>query len=154
MWAVAQAFYASFQCFHIEAITEVIALLWPCIDDRVVSRELTDERQAQIAKAAQVELAAAGVAALSSAALIQRAQRAAPMVTSEISRTSTADLSDSDRIRRALELLEGVGDKELARSLTHGVHTVLGDFDYAVNAVDDCGKTPKAKNRLFDVRTP
>ncbi|MCY1210392.1 hypothetical protein D9M68_101200 [compost metagenome] len=137
IWAVGQAFYANFQSFHTEAITEVVALLWPCIDDRVVSRELTDERKDQIARAAEAELAAAGAATLSTASLIQRAQRAAPMVTSEISRTSTADLSDSDRIRRALELLEGVGDKELARSLTHGVHTVLGDFDYALNAVDD-----------------
>jgi len=137
IWAVAQAFYANFQSFHTEAITEVVALLWPCIDDRVVSRELTDERLGQIARAAEAELAAAGVATLSTASLIQRAQRTAPMAASEISRTPAEDLSDSDRIERALSLLEGVGDKELARSLTHGVHTVLGDFDFALNAVDD-----------------
>lgn len=137
MWAVAQAFYANFRSFHTEAITEVVALLWPCIDDRVVSRELTDDRLDQIARAAEAELAAAGAATLSTASLIQRAQRAAPMVTSEFSRTSTADLSDRERIRRALELLEGVGDKELARSLTHGVYAVLGDFDFALNPVDD-----------------
>lgn len=125
IWAVAKAFYSHFRDFHVEAISEIVALLWPNTDERNVRHELTAERKAQIAEAAKAEMTIASDAVLETAALVSRAQRTTHT-------QSSADLTDSQRVQQALGLLASIGDKELATSLVQGLHTVLSDFDFGL----------------------
>ncbi|MFV8511326.1 hypothetical protein ACNRBV_09475, partial [Ralstonia pseudosolanacearum] len=126
IWAVAQAFYSHFRDFHIEAIHEIVALLWPNTDVRNVRHELTSERKAQIAEAAKAEIAAAGDAAVEATAVLTRVQRKVTPYSE-----SVADYpSDNEQIRQALTLLTNLADKELAASLVQGLHSVLAEFDF------------------------
>lgn len=126
IWAVAKAFYRHFRDFHIQAITEIVALLWPATDERNVRHELTDERKAEIAEAAKIEIRATGNAVLEATAFLNRAQRKAPASEG----IPVSSLSDSQRVRDTLAALKGLEDKELAASLVQGLQAILADFSF------------------------
>ncbi|MGY2490975.1 hypothetical protein [Cupriavidus sp. CP313] len=123
IWAVAENFFRHFKSFHIEAITEIVALRWPETDIRNVRHELTTERQGQIAESAKRQTKVSGEAAIVAAAALTRAQRKEG--------TAVEDLrTDAQRIGEALATLEGMEDSELAASLAQGLQSVLADFNY------------------------
>lgn len=123
IWAVAEAFYRHFECFHIEAITEIVAMRWEETDVRAVRLELTAAHQNEIAQRAKRRTQASGVAATVTAAALERAQRKAGAGV-EDART------DVQRIEEALAALNGMTDRELGASLVQGLQSVLADFDY------------------------
>ncbi|AOZ08892.1 hypothetical protein [Cupriavidus malaysiensis] len=127
IWAIARAFYKHFHEFHIQAITEIVALLWPATDERNVRHELTSERKAEIAKAAEAENIASGRAAVEATALLSRAQRK-PAPSPEGALTSSP--SDSQRLRDTLTMLQSLEDTELASSLVQGIQNILAEFDF------------------------
>lgn len=123
IWTVAEAVFRHFQDFHIEAITEVVALRWPETDIRNVRHELTAERKAEIAEAAKKRTSASGDAAIAAAAALTRAGRGGSSTTKDVR-------TDSQKIADVLAALETLEDKDLAGSLGQRVRDGLADFDY------------------------
>lgn len=123
IWAVAEAFYRHFNCFHIEAITEIVAMRWQETDVRAVRYELTAVHQGEIALRAKRQIQASGVAATATAAALVRAQR-------KVGAGPKDARTDAQRIEEALSALTGMADRELGASLVQGLQSVLSDFDY------------------------
>lgn len=143
IWAVAQAFYAHFQTFHIDAIHEIVALLWPETDARNVRHELNSERKADIAQAAKAAIAVTGNAAMETTALLSRAQRR-DLASTAGTRES---IDDMQRLQDMLASLKAFSDKELADGLVHGIHAVL--VDYGVELTSDLGDSKTQNPALF-----
>ncbi|MFV8607605.1 hypothetical protein ACNRDG_25340 [Ralstonia pseudosolanacearum] len=150
IWAVAQAFYAHFQTFHIEAIHEIVALLWPETDERNVRHELTSERKANIAQAAKTAIAATGNAAMEATALLSRAQRR------ELASTvgTSKSVGDMQRLQDMLASLKAFSDKELADGLAHGIHAVLADYGVELTSEPGDSKTQNSALSYPDTTTP
>lgn len=123
IWKVAEAFYCHFKCFHVEAIAEIVAMRWQETDERIVRRELTDERLGLIAESAKKLTNVSGEAATATAAALERAQRKAGAGVKD-ART------DAQRIEEAMSALTGMVDRELGASLVQGLQSVLADFGY------------------------
>ncbi|MBP0633185.1 hypothetical protein [Cupriavidus sp. AcVe19-1a] len=123
IWTVAEAFYGHFECFHIEAIGEIVAMRWQETDVRIVRLELTDERLGKIAEQAKKRTLASGKAATATAAALTRAQRKVGGVAEDVR-------TDAQRIGDALAALNGMADRELGASLVQGLQSILADFDY------------------------
>lgn len=108
IWLVAEACYKAFTFFHVDAITEIVALRWDEIENRAVSRELTKERKSVIAGKVDGVLRAESSSRFASTLAIGRASASA-IGTRPVEATLSTQLLS---VRNAISVLSGKDAKE------------------------------------------